>query len=69
MYGAYVPAASEFTIRAELTDTVISSITPERYATNNTVSMTISGGGIQQHDTGLTDRCGQFRLSRDGDIF
>jgi hypothetical protein len=47
VYGDHVPAPSSYTLKAEYSDLRITSITPDRYGVNNTMTMTLSGGGFE----------------------
>jgi RHS repeat-associated protein len=47
LYGDYVPAPSAYTLEAEYSDLRITSITPDRYATDHTMTMTVTGGGFE----------------------
>jgi hypothetical protein len=46
VYGDFVPAASNYTLKAEYSDLRIESITPDRYGVDNTMTMTLAGGGF-----------------------
>jgi YD repeat-containing protein len=46
VYGAFVPAASSFSIKATVANLIVTASTPGQYATNNTVAMTVTGGGF-----------------------
>jgi hypothetical protein len=61
VYGDHVPAPSSYTLKAEYSDLRITSITPDRYGVNNTMTMTLSGGGFEPGTSVQAD------LGRDGD--
>ncbi|MDB5389702.1 MAG: repeat protein, partial [Planctomycetaceae bacterium] len=46
VYGAYAPTSSSFSIKATVADAIVANSTPDRYATNNTVTMTLTGAGF-----------------------
>lgn len=47
VYGDYVPTPSTYTLTAEFSDLRITANTPDRYGVNNTMTMTLTGGGFE----------------------
>ena len=51
IYGDHIPTPSGYTVVAQYSDLRITAITPDRYATDNLMTMTLTGGGFEPGTT------------------